>query len=852
MLFCLFLLRCAANAQRVVWSNTAPVQRTMGIYDSGGSLYSITKPGLDRVSRITSDGLAGWAFDFLGSAEAVCLSADETRFAMIIASAGGYDIISDDVNRLSPPITFNFAGMDQLLGICALSDGGFMVAISFNGVIVCQMYNANLDLKANFALSEPPDPTGTVSLTADGHGHGIISVSSYTWDSINQIANETFAIHAYDLTGNELWSTNQGETSTNEFGSYPVTIQYDQVTDRLYANVKGSGWRFNGLTGDFINVPILVNYAGLLKDGSYLSYADANGYRTLSRFASNDSLMTSTRLLPNIQFSRFDLSSEGTLCFGGSLVESGFNNSRGVVGELRMSGQLDWYIQTDTSISVIDAFRGLGARGLVGSGIADPFTGPYYNQAVFRVEGASLSLSASNVWGPSEVTGTITLPTNAPRGGLLYAIETDDPLVYCNTPVKFNEGESTKTFALTVAGRSTAKLVRVNARLGSGYVPYDLSVDGAGVQSLVLSPPSVYGGTQVMGDVTLNKTVPINTTVTMSSNNVNAVVSNVTVLANHNQVGTPVITHSVATDQSATITAQLNGTTATAAVQILAPRMASFVLSAASVPGGTSVIGTIKLTSVPPLGGFDLAGSGTGAVIVPPAIHAETYTTKTFVVQTTPVGTSTNGTVSVTLNGVTLTRNLTVLPPGVFSLVLTPAALYGGTPSVGVVKLEGKAPAGGVAVALSSSNAAAASVPNTVTVAAGSDATSFSITTVAATTDATVTITSVANGKAKTATLLVRKVALLSMALSPASVKGGTSTVMILKLTSPAPAGGTVVTLTSGAPIYAQVPATVTFPAGTSAKSLTVTTSAVTSTKQVLLKAVYDGKTVQQTLTITP
>jgi len=67
--------------------------------------------------------------------------------------------------------------------------------------------------------------------------------------------------------------------------------------------------------------------------------------------------------------------------------------------------------------------------------------------------------------------------------------------------------------------------------------------------------------------------------------------------------------------------------------------------------------------------------------------------------------------------------------PALSAVSINPADVIGGTPATGTVTLVSAAPAGGAQVALSSDNTVAATVPPSVTVAAGSRTASFPVTT---------------------------------------------------------------------------------------------------------------------------
>jgi hypothetical protein len=86
------------------------------------------------------------------------------------------------------------------------------------------------------------------------------------------------------------------------------------------------------------------------------------------------------------------------------------------------------------------------------------------------------------------------------------------------------------------------------------------------------------------------------------------------------------------------------------------------------------------------------------------------------------------------------------------SLTLNPTSVTGGTPSSGTVTLSGAAPYGGAVVNLSSS-ASQATVPSSVTVAAGAASATFTVSTIAVTASTPSTISASYAGVTKTATL---------------------------------------------------------------------------------------------------
>lgn len=167
-----------------------------------------------------------------------------------------------------------------------------------------------------------------------------------------------------------------------------------------------------------------------------------------------------------------------------------------------------------------------------------------------------------------------------------------------------------------------------------------------------------------------------------------------------------------------------------------AQTLKSFTLSPTTILGGKSVTGKVTLTAVAPTGGFAVNLASNKSFVLPPAMATVPAgaTSVTFSVPATPVATTSVASVSATAGTVSLSANLTVTPPALSSIGLSPIIVTGGGSSTGTVKLTGKAPAGGWTVNLSS-NQTYATVPATVTVAEGGTSVLFKVLTVAVATD---------------------------------------------------------------------------------------------------------------------
>ena len=181
----------------------------------------------------------------------------------------------------------------------------------------------------------------------------------------------------------------------------------------------------------------------------------------------------------------------------------------------------------------------------------------------------------------------------------------------------------------------------------------------------------------------------------------------------------------------------------------------------------------------------------------------------------------------------------------VFAVAFNPANLEGGSPSTGTILLTALAPTGGATVALTNSAPGLVTVPTSVVVPAGSQSVTFPVATVQTSTQTTASIQATyPDGTSVTGTLtLFASPTATSLALSPASVAGGTVSTGTVTLSGPAPAGGADVSVSSGNVAVATVPATINIPEGATSGTFTITTLAQTYSTSVTISAAYHGVT---------
>src|SRR4051812_35250968 len=292
--------------------------------------------------------------------------------------------------------------------------------------------------------------------------------------------------------------------------------------------------------------------------------------------------------------------------------------------------------------------------------------------------------------------------------------------------------------------------------------------------------------------------------------------------------------------------------------------LASLALTSASIAGGAATTGTVTLTAPAPAGGatIRLSGSMEGQVVTPPNVTVPAGSTSaTFAITAPPVPATYYVLIQASLgfNATAQAKLLEIRPgsttPTLAGFSVSPTDIVSGSSTQGTVQLVTPAPAGGGVVTLTSSNPAVLQVPSTVSVPAGNNSTNFPITTNATSAFTTVEVDASAGGVTRSAFVNLAAGAtapsLVSLAVAPASVPGGSNATGTVQLSSAAPSGGVSVTLATGNASVAQPPPIVTVPAGQTQASFTVTTSPVTANTSVTLTAFSGSVTRSSTFTVT-
>jgi hypothetical protein len=490
-----------------------------------------------------------------------------------------------------------------------------------------------------------------------------------------------------------------------------------------------------------------------------------------------------------------------------------------------------------------------------------------------------------NAYGGNTAHARVMLDNPAPAGGAVVSISTDIPQINMPaTTVTVPAGGTDATISNIATGPvpNSGVSVGVIGDLFAGFAN-GRGQNSFGVLPILygtsLSNESVVGGTSVNATVTLQSAAPPGgTTVRLVTSDPNIVGPPPTVVipagATDVDFTIPTSAVSVATRVIIETGTDVDGYRAPQTWLTVTPpgspppppSLSSLTLSQPTVLSGNTVTGTLRLTSPAPAGGavVTLQGSMEGEVIVPQSVTipggsiSATFTTtpapetpfSRWVFIQGHYGTS----------GGSQARILEIDPaPGPATLLaIGPAGqdVIGGNSGRASVALVIPAPAGGGTIGLTTDNPSIIHVPASVSIPVGNSATSFAVGTSPVTGLPTGgNVFASAGGVIKSIFVNVipdpnAPPLLQSMTIAPASVSGGTNATGTVFLSSPAPAGGISVTLSTSNAAAATVPGIVSVPGGQTSANFTVTTFAVANNTSVTITAFFDTTT-SANLTVT-
>ena len=508
-----------------------------------------------------------------------------------------------------------------------------------------------------------------------------------------------------------------------------------------------------------------------------------------------------------------------------------------------------------TPVTIYATIAGIGAQGTIS---VNPPGG---------VKPSSLSLNPLTVTGGNTVTGTVTLTGPAPAGGKIVELGSSYP-EFAPVPagITIPAGATSGTFTIATSAVPFALDSSIEA-VGAPPATLSLKTPGVRMTGLTLSAATASPGAAVTGTVTFSGSIPATPAPSTSGAIVKLTTSSpavgvsplliVPVGASSATFGMSV--QNVPVTTAVGVVASYDDTTLTKMLTIpgSAVSIASLTVNVNTLTGGQGGVGFVNLTGPAPAGHVLVTLSANDPAISLPAnvLVSAGSTSGLFSFGAFPVTATTAARITAAFGSSTASTNVTVTPGvsvGVTSLTLNPTTVTAGATSTATVVLSGPAPAGGAVVQLSGMSPV--TVPASVTVPAGATSATFTVGTTSTSSTTPATIYALLNttwGAVLTVTPGASTPTLSAISLNPSSIVGGNTSQGTVTLTSAAPSGGKVVSLSSSDTVVAAVPSSVTVAAGSASATFSVSTNAVTASTPVTVSGTA-GATRSATLSVTP
>lgn len=596
-------------------------------------------------------------------------------------------------------------------------------------------------------------PFGAVAFDSAGNMYGTASKGGANGGGVVwELSKSGTYTDLHDFGGTVTVSGGaQGQDGSIPYGTVAVDGNGNLYGTAVWGGANGSGmlWRISS-TGTYTD---LHDFGGTITNANGTTGPDGmNPYAGVVIDSGGDLIGTTSYGGPNSAMGEssgmvWELKNGGTYLdlhdFGGMVLSSG--------GMWELDGMRPWYgVTLDKSGDLYgtDAYGGPNGSGL-GSGTV---------WALYLTQIKSLSISPNSVFAGNDAVGTVTLSAPAPSTGLVIPLSSNNACAGVPSFVTIQAGSSSATFTVATTGVNVRTSAVVTAGAGVTQQSGVLTVNPVTLTNLSLSPTSIGGGSTSTGTVTLSGPAgPGGVVVSLSTIDTGATLpASVQVPAGASTATFTISTKAVQVATAVMVAATLGSSTETATLTITPAALLSVTVSPSMVIGGTTSTGTVSLNGNVFTGSFVVSlSSGNPSVIVPKSVTIPAGSSSaTFSVTTKAVATATTVTITAKNGVIAKTGSISVVPPVLASLSVSPTTVAPGGLSTGTLSIGGPAPAGGLSVLLSSTSSKL-TIPARVVIAAGKSTATFSIRTTKATPAGSVTITATQAGSTKSATLTI-------------------------------------------------------------------------------------------------
>ena len=287
---------------------------------------------------------------------------------------------------------------------------------------------------------------------------------------------------------------------------------------------------------------------------------------------------------------------------GGFVVGLRSNSSAAQVTPLITIPQGQASVQNTITTSAVNAVQAVTISAQAG-GVTR--TAPLEIDPANTVQLEGLSVSPGSILGGKNLTGTVTLSSNAPLGGVTIVLSTDNNKVILPATVAVRFATSTADFAIATLAVTSVQAVTLTATLSHSTVSATLNL--LPPLQLTLDASAVVGGNSVTGTVTLADPTPLTgANVSLASNDGTVRASPVTIPAGQTSQTFTLTTSAVTAARMVSITAIYAGASQTVSLTVNPPvtvTLSSLVISPDHVSGGSHTQATVTLTGPAGSGG---------------------------------------------------------------------------------------------------------------------------------------------------------------------------------------------------------------------------------------------------------
>ena len=460
---------------------------------------------------------------------------------------------------------------------------------------------------------------------------------------------------------------------------------------------------------------------------------------------------------------------------------------------------------------------------------------------------SSLACAPATLGSNAASTCTVTL-NKAATSASTVALSSNNASLTVPPSVVVASSQSSATFTAASGTVSSSQNAIVTATLSGQTQQATISLTPATqLSGMTCAPGTVSSPGAAICSVTLTAAASNTVTVALQSNNTSVIVpSGVNIGAGLSSTTFSASVASVVSNQTAMLSATLNGVSRTFALTAAgtAPaQLSSLSCSPSTLASNALSTCTATLNSAATSTLVVSLVSGNGLLSVPSTVSIISgQTSATFAATSATISSSQSATVTATMSGLSQQANISLTTPSqLSSLTCAPANVTGPGASICTVTV-GTAPASAVSITLTSNNTSV-TVPANVNISAGQNSATFSATVATVTSNQAAVLSATLSGVSKTFTVTATPAAtaqLTSLACTPAALASNLSTTCTVKL-SAAATSAAVVSLASNNGLLS-VPANVTVAVGQSGATFAAHSGSVSGSQNATVTATLNGQ----------